>query len=63
MKKTYIAPEALCVCLDPKSALLDGGGLALSNSEGAEVGWAKENVNGDNNDVTTGGKNVWDEEW
>ena len=60
MKKTYIAPEALCVCLDPKSALL----LDYSDSIGDGTILTKEYVGEEEyDDVTTGGKSIWDDEW
>lgn len=58
MKKTYSTPQALTVVLNAKSSLMEISG---HDEEGNGNQLTKENVGG--NDVTNGGKNVWDEEW
>ena len=67
MKKTYIAPEALSISLDPKMPLL----LGYSRSMGEEGVFTKGHVSGnegyedDNTTSTTEGviTNIWDVEW
>ena len=63
MKKTYIAPEALSISLDPKMPLL----LGYSRSQGDEGVFTKEYTVSDEDDAPapTGDviKNIWDEEW
>ena len=59
MKKTYITPEALTVCLAMSAPLLD---MSLNDEIGDEV-LTKENKDGLNGTTTGGSKSIWDEEW
>ena len=60
MKKTYIMPEALTICLDPKMPILN---FPISRGNADEGQFTKEHVSGDDTTTGSGSKSIWDEEW
>ena len=60
MKKTYISPETLIVKLSLRSSILIAGSVDDDIVPGGQTAGTKEYAG---EEGSTGGKNVWDEEW
>ena len=57
MKKTYIIPEAIVVNIGIVRPIAESVAVNNKTVNDDACGWVKEE------NTTTGGKSVWDEEW